>query len=52
MVSCTKVRYPTGAVAKAALRTIRRKGDRAGKKPTRVYACPHCHGWHLTSEPR
>ena len=52
MTSCGKVRYPTRAKADHALQLIRRQGARAGKKPTRSYACPHCNGWHLTSEAR
>lgn len=52
MVKCSKVRYPSGSKAEAALRTIRRRGDRLTKKPTRAYHCPSCDGWHLTSEPK
>lgn len=50
MVSCGKTRYNTSAKARAALDGIRRRGSRDEKKPVRVYPCPHCHGWHLTSD--
>ena len=51
MVTCTKARYPSSAKANP-VQTIRRRGVRITKKPTRAYLCPACHGWHLTSEPR
>lgn len=54
MTACGKVRFTTRAKADAALLQIRKQGERraAGKKPVRSYACPHCNGWHLTSEAR
>lgn len=51
MSGCGKTRYQTSAKARRALDGIRRRGNRAGeRKPVRAYPCPHCHGWHLTSD--
>lgn len=45
-----KERFPTGAVARRALNAIRKRGENLGTgKPHRVYPCPTCHGFHLTS---
>ena len=42
---CGKGRYPTERAAiKIALRSSLRSGT-----ALRVYRCPDCHGWHLTS---
>ena len=50
-----KIRYRIAAGAKAGplgylvdryLRGRRRRRER------RAYACPHCAGWHLTSQPK
>jgi len=49
---CEKVRYASSGRAERALSIIRKQGVRAEKKPTRVYLCPWCNGWHLTSEAR
>lgn len=43
-----KVRYSSDAAAQAALKKINPR--HALKKPTRVYRCPICSGWHLTSQ--
>ena len=50
-MTCGKTRYSTPGAAEKALRGIRKFGSRGenGTKPQRVYACPRCHGWHLTS---
>lgn len=48
---CDKQRYPSGPHARWALQVIRKRGKRGDKKPVRAYLCPHCQGWHLTSEP-
>lgn len=45
----TKRRYRSWNEAQDALTQIRRK-DRK-QKPVRVYDCPQCHGYHLTSKP-
>lgn len=47
-----KRRYLTAALAQLALldvrnmRARRREGERVEQ---RIYSCPKCHGWHLTS---
>jgi hypothetical protein len=42
-----KVRFKNDAAAQAALKKI--NPTKALKKPSRVYKCPVCAGWHLTS---
>lgn len=44
-----KVRYRDRIAALMSLATLRRQ-DKAGHAETRAYRCPHCHGWHLTSQ--
>jgi hypothetical protein len=44
----SKVRYASDAAAQAALKRI--NPTKALKKPRRVYKCPKCHGWHLSSK--
>ena len=45
---CTrKKRFSSDAATQAALKKI--NPTRALKKPARVYKCPVCSGWHLTS---
>lgn len=43
-MSCGKKRRPTEEAAIAAAIRCSRRG-----KPLRVYECPDCGGWHLTS---
>ncbi|HSX43790.1 MAG TPA: hypothetical protein VLE69_00615 [Candidatus Saccharimonadales bacterium] len=43
-----KVRYSTSAAADAALKRI--NPSHKLNKPTRVYKCPVCAGYHLTSK--
>lgn len=43
-----KVRYGSDAAAQAAIKKI--NPVRALAKPSRVYRCPVCAGWHLTSQ--
>jgi hypothetical protein len=49
--------YPDEAAASAALDEVRRArslggwDDRHGHAPTRVYSCPACGNWHMTSRP-
>ena len=43
-----KTRYASDAAAQAALKKI--NPTHALKKPTRVYKCPVCGGYHLTSQ--
>lgn len=43
--------FPTGAAARAALDRIRARAPRAEwGKPLRVYPCPTCKRFHLTTE--
>lgn len=43
--------YATGAVARTALDNLRRRGQHLDHgKPLRVYPCPHCNKFHLTTE--
>jgi hypothetical protein len=44
-----KVRYASDFAAKTALKKTR---SFSGKVPSRVYKCPVCLGFHLTSKPR
>lgn len=52
--STTKRRYASEAEGKTAwadsLRAIEQ--GMATNPPTRVYLCPHCDGWHLTTKPQ
>ncbi len=43
-----KTRFSNDAAAQAALKKI--NPVRALAKPSRVYKCPVCSGWHLTSK--
>jgi len=45
-----KTRFTSDAAAQAALKKI--KSGWFSKKPSRVYKCPVCSGWHLTSRPK
>jgi hypothetical protein len=50
-----KIRYRTAAGAKWALWGIwldRYVRGRRRRRERRAYACPHCGGWHLTSQPK
>ena len=49
--ACTKRRYRDEAAAELALARIAEAGDAREKTPQRVYRCPRCRGWHLTSWP-
>lgn len=45
-----KRRYRSEADARAGMSGTKKRGD--GRTPARrVYQCPDCHGWHLTSKP-
>jgi hypothetical protein len=49
---CGKVRFHDEIAAKIALAKIRAKDNpRRPKTERRVYHCPKCAGWHLTSRP-
>jgi len=47
-MSCPKVGYRTKKFAQTILNLAREK--RRKRRPERVYACPHCNLWHLTSK--
>jgi hypothetical protein len=50
---CTKIRYRDKLAAKLALaRTAHKDGSHRPKAERRVYRCPSCRGWHLTSQER
>lgn len=40
-----KIRYPNKLGAKIAVASLERHG-----KGRRIYKCPDCFGWHLTSQ--
>jgi hypothetical protein len=46
-----KTRYASGAAARRALDVMRtRRAHNDNGKPLRSYPCPHCNGYHLTSQ--
>lgn len=47
--ACLKRRYICEATALFGLVMIRR-AEGCHTKPVRAYPCPHCSGWHLTSQ--
>jgi hypothetical protein len=48
---CRKKRYMDELSAKFALSQARRVGNyKANRNECRVYYCPKCKGWHLTSK--
>jgi hypothetical protein len=50
-VTCTKVRYRDRIAALLALASTASKKHTAREKTEkRVYRCPRCKGWHLTSQ--
>jgi len=49
---CTKVYHRDQAAARIALRHITAKAKPGAKRPTGVYPCDVCDGWHLTSKKR
>ena len=44
-----KVKYRDRVAALLALSSTARKDNRRDKDAVRVYLCPRCRGWHLTS---
>ncbi len=49
-MTCRKIRYPDKVAALMALvRTRSKRRARRPKDEQRVYRCPVCKGWHLTS---
>lgn len=51
--ACGKRRWDTETAAKAGLRAVRHhtRARADWKVPVRVYECPDCAGFHLTSQP-
>jgi hypothetical protein len=47
--SCGKTRYRDEIAAKLTLAQIRRK-DRPTARERRIYRCPDCRGFHITSK--
>lgn len=47
-----KVRYKTKKRALGSLNALRGPNSKTPTKPTAIYECPHCSGWHLTSRPQ
>ncbi len=47
-MTCRKIRYSDKVAAQLALATLQNQ-DKAGHTERRVYRCPDCGGWHLTS---
>lgn len=47
---CDKITFPNEKEAKFALKNIK-VAIQKHKKPTRIYECDKCGGWHLTSKP-
>lgn len=50
IMKCTKATYRTKQDADDEMRRIAKTSDRK-TIPARSYLCPHCHLWHLTSQP-
>lgn len=49
-VVCLKRRYATAERADSELHSITEHSVEVRKIPVRVYHCPHCRGFHLTSK--
>lgn len=50
-MKCVKTRFRDEVGAKIALSQIA-VSDKAKRREVRVYKCPKCRGWHLTSQPK
>lgn len=51
-MNCDKAWFVSETAAKAEMLRIRsRRVTTTWKLPIRVYACPYCTGWHMTSQP-
>ena len=50
---CGKVRFPDRFEAESALAQARRWADNGNteRRERRIYLCPNCQGWHMTSKP-
>ena len=49
---CVKERHTTEAAAQDAIARIHAANWNGHRVPVRVYPCPYCHGFHLTSQQR
>jgi hypothetical protein len=49
-VVCAKARFISAEAADRQLQQIARTDGIRPKRPVRVYACPFCAGWHMTSQ--
>lgn len=49
---CTKHRYRDKLGAEIALSSTNAKRSKGNRNECRIYRCPRCKGWHLTSSPR
>lgn len=50
-MTCRKIRFRTELEAKIALPRSQFKQS-SKREECRVYRCPNCHGWHMTSRGR
>lgn len=48
-IACDKLRYREEVDARLELLRIAKHSGHRAHVPVRAYACPWCHGWHLTS---
>lgn len=48
---CVKFRHKDQASAELMLARAKASNWNGHRIPTRAYACRHCQGWHLTSQP-
>jgi hypothetical protein len=51
-IVCIKKRFATEEKAADVLRLIQSDPTVTGHIPVRIYPCPQCHGYHLTSQER
>jgi hypothetical protein len=49
---CVKERYTSEPQALKAMERIQANIEAGRRAPVRVYPCPHCRGFHLTSQAR
>jgi hypothetical protein len=45
---CGKLTYRTAPAAWEAMRRLRGRGHRGGRKVGNVYRCRFCHAWHVS----
>lgn len=49
---CIKMRYRTATEATEDIERIQASNVNGGRVPIRAYGCPHCRGFHTTSQAR